>query len=390
MKKANFLFGALIFLLYIPIQQPLEETDDPFLWLEEIEGGKALKWVKEKNKISKNNFAKGQLFEAIFEEILEIRNSDERIADPQIAGNYVYNLWQDDRNKRGLWRKMPLEDYIRNKSDWEIVLDIDSLSESENKQWIFKGAAWLEPENQRCIISLSDGGSDATEKREFDAESKSFVKDGFNIPESINNFSWINKNCIYIGTDFGESSLTQSGRPRILKRWQRGTTLEEATSKDGTKIPYFLLYKKGFEFDGQHPTLLYGYGGFGISKGPEYLDHIGKAWLERGGIYVLAIIRGGGEFGPSWHQAALKEKRQNSFDDFHAVAQDLINKKVTSPKHLGIQGESNGGLLVGVAFTQHPELYNAVVCAVPLLDMKRYNKLLFGGGFDVFPPSMTQ
>ena len=133
--------------------------------------------------------------------------------------------------------------------------------------------------------------------------------------------------------------------------------------------------------DGSNPTLLGGYGGFERSSLPSYSSVIGKFWLERGGVYARANIRGGGEFGPKWHQSALKENRQRCFDDFIAVAEDLIKRKITSPQHLGILGGSNGGLLVGAVFTQRPELFNAVVCEVPLLDMKRYNKLLAGASW---------
>jgi prolyl oligopeptidase len=127
--------------------------------------------------------------------------------------------------------------------------------------------------------------------------------------------------------------------------------------------------------------MLYGYGGFEISMRPRYSGTVGAAWVERGGVYVLANIRGGGEFGPKWHQAAMKEKHQNAFDDFIAVSEDLIERRITTPEHLGIVGGSNGGLLVGACFIQRPELYNAVVCQVPLLDMKRYNKLLAGASW---------
>lgn len=154
-----------------------------------------------------------------------------------------------------------------------------------------------------------------------------------------------------------------------------------AKSKDGTLIPYFVVSPKNMKKNGENPTLLYAYGGFEISSRPFYSSTLGTAWFENGGVFVLANIRGGGEFGPKWHQAGLKEKRQNIYDDFHAVAEDLIEKKITSPKKLGIEGGSNGGLLVGVAFTQRPDLYNAVVCKVPLLDMKRYNKLLAGASW---------
>jgi prolyl oligopeptidase len=155
----------------------------------------------------------------------------------------------------------------------------------------------------------------------------------------------------------------------------------EATSADGTAIPYFVVMPKGFEANGANPTLLTAYGGFEVSRLPRYSGANGTGWLARGGVYVLANIRGGGEFGPKWHQAAIQEKHQTNFDDFIAVAEDLIARKITSPEHLGIMGGSQGGLLVGGAFVQRPELFNAVVCAVPLLDMKRYNKLLAGASW---------
>ena len=155
----------------------------------------------------------------------------------------------------------------------------------------------------------------------------------------------------------------------------------EATSKDGTKIPYFVWTPKGFEADGANPTYIYAYGGFEVSRLPRYSAADGTGWVERGGVYVLANIRGGGEFGPKWHQAAMREKHQNNFDDLIAVAEDLIQRKITSPQHLGILGGSQGGLLVAGSFVQRPELFKAVVSAVPLADMKRYNKLLAGASW---------
>jgi prolyl oligopeptidase len=155
----------------------------------------------------------------------------------------------------------------------------------------------------------------------------------------------------------------------------------EALSKDGTKVPYFIVHSSGMDYNGTNPTFIYAYGGFNSSTRPTYSAVTGIGWLEKGGVYVIANIRGGGEFGPAWHQAALREKRQNAYDDFHAVAEDLIKRKITSPEHIGINGGSNGGLLVGVAFTQRPDLYKAVVVDVPLLDMKRYSKLLAGASW---------
>jgi prolyl oligopeptidase len=169
--------------------------------------------------------------------------------------------------------------------------------------------------------------------------------------------------------------------PDLFKADGLEITQHHAKSKDGTIVPYFQVGRKNLELNGKNPTLLYGYGGFEISMLPSYSAGIGSSWLERGGVYVLANIRGGGEFGPKWHQAALKQNRQRAYDDFIAIAEDLINRKVTSPRHLGVQGGSNGGLLTGVMLTQRPDLFQAVVSQVPLLDMRRFNKLLAGASW---------
>jgi prolyl oligopeptidase len=155
----------------------------------------------------------------------------------------------------------------------------------------------------------------------------------------------------------------------------------EATSPDGTKIPYFVIGRRNMALDGSTPTLLYGYGGFEISLTPSYLAATGLTWLEQGGCYVVANIRGGGEFGPSWHQAALKQNRHKAYEDFAAVAEDLIRSGITRREKLAIRGGSNGGLLVGNLMVRRPDLFAAVICAVPLLDMKRYNKLLAGASW---------
>lgn len=184
-------------------------------------------------------------------------------------------------------------------------------------------------------------------------------------------------------------SLAEIGKqPEQLKAMPaffnaEGKVIEQhfATSKDGTKVPYFLVRPEGLKYDGSTPTLLYGYGGFEISLTPGYSGGVGKGWLEKGGVYAVANIRGGGEYGPRWHQAALKANRHKAYEDFAAVAQDLVARKITSPKHLGIQGGSNGGLLTGNMLTQYPELFGAVVVQVPLLDMKRYSHLLAGASW---------
>jgi prolyl oligopeptidase len=155
----------------------------------------------------------------------------------------------------------------------------------------------------------------------------------------------------------------------------------EAVSKDGTRVPYFQVARRDLALDGKNPTLLYGYGGFEVPLVPDYRGGIGAAWLEKGGVYVVANIRGGGEFGPKWHQAALKENRHKAYEDFVAVGEDLIRRKVTSTPHLGIQGGSNGGLLMGNMLTMRPDLWGAVVVQVPLLDMRRYHTLLAGASW---------
>lgn len=571
------------------------EQADPYLWLEEVEGAKALAWVEQHNQTSLAVLKARPGFDETFEKTLEILNSDQRIAYPSFRGRYLYNFWQDAQNERGLWRRTTLKQYLEGSPQWETLLDIDELSQEESRQWVFKGASGLYPDYQRYLVSLSPGGGDAVVVREFDAQSKQFVENGFYLPEAKSSVSWKDIDTVYVQTDFGEGSLTESGYPRIAKRWKRGTPLSdavtvfegqvedvavscatintperqydvinrattfytshtyvieqgrlvkldipddadlggffknqmlvrlktdwtvgattyrqgaliaidydeylegrreftvivepdarsniasysdtrnlllvnmltnvrselheyrfqngawqkkrvetpqlgslsvvaadersdqfffnyedfltpsslyyvaedqaikkvdslpaffdsngleteqlEAISKDGMRIPYFVVRSKSMKADGSNPTLLYGYGGFEISLRPSYGAVQGAGWLSKGGVYVLANIRGGGEFGPAWHQAALKEHRQRAYDDFIAVAEDLIRRQITSPEHLGIMGGSNGGLLMGVMFTQRPDLFKAVVCAVPLLDMKRYNQLLAGASW---------
>ena len=184
-------------------------------------------------------------------------------------------------------------------------------------------------------------------------------------------------------------SLAEIGKPpQVLKTMPTffdasNQVVEQhfATSKDGTKVPYFIVHRKDMKKDGNTPTLLYGYGGFEISLTPGYSGGIGKGWLEKGGAYVVANIRGGGEYGPRWHRAALKQNRHKAYEDFAAVAQDLIARRITRPQRLGIQGGSNGGLLMGNMLTQYPELFGAIVVQVPLLDMRRYNQLLAGASW---------
>ena len=576
-----------------------DDFEDPYIWLEDVEGEEALNWVEAQNEVSVGYLESLPPFDELYERNLEILNSDERIASPGLRGDHVFNFWRDATNTRGLWRRTTLEEYVAGDPDWEIILDLDALAEAEGEDWVWKGAACLRPDYRVCALYLSRGGADAVVIREFDVEEKSFVEDGFVVSEAKSQLSWIDEDAVYIETDFGEGSLTDSGYPRTARIWRRGepvsdateifagertdvaagvyrswdgdvhydiavrsptfytsmnylvtdagelrhidipedarfrgvfkgqmlvglksdwtvggetypqgsliaadfanflqgdrnfdvlyvptensalpgggvmstrdylilTSLEDvvsrmfrytltdgewareeigteafgsirlvaasdtsnamffsyenflmpdtlyfsadggagteslqslpqffdadgltieqrfATSSDGTSIPYFLVLPAGFEANGNTPTLLYGYGGFEISLTPGYSATVGHGWLARGGAYVIANIRGGGEYGPRWHQAALKENRQVAYDDFIAVAEDLIERGVTSPQHLGIRGGSNGGLLTGVMLTQRPDLWNAVVVRVPLLDMRRYNRLLAGASW---------
>jgi prolyl oligopeptidase len=599
MRSKSVLLPAL--LLAITLAAPLAwagaaaDPADPYLWLEEVEGEKALEWAKARSAEDTAELEKVAEFAPIHARLLEIYNDRSRIPAISFAGDYLYNYWQDAGHVRGIWRRTSLEQYLSGNANWETVLDIDALATADKENWVWKGADFLQPEGRRCLVSLSRGGGDAVVVREFDAVDKKFVEGGFTLPEAKSQLSWKDQDTVWLGTDFGPGSLTDSGYPRLVKLWRRGTpmtaaetvyegkqadvsasgftiiqpegsydvisrtpefyrgqawlrlggrlvkidipddadfggifkeqmfvtlrtdwttggrtypagallvigldaflggsreftelftpgervslagtattrntlllsTLDnvtsrmyrltftdgkwtreeiklpglgsggpgatsekddtffftyndfltpasqyvvrdgqqpklvqtmsayfdatgmkvdqyEATSKDGTKIPYFIIMPKGYTANGANPTLLYGYGGFEVSQRPGYSGTTGEAWVSRGGVYVLANIRGGGEFGPKWHQAAVREKHQNTFDDFIAIAEDLIARKVTSPEHLGIMGGSNGGLLVGATFTQRPELFKAVVCQVPLLDMKRYSHLLAGASW---------
>lgn len=591
----RFVTTVLISAMALVLTPPAMAGDDPFLWLEEVEGAKALEWAAEQSASTTKVLEARPEFEPIRQQTLEILDSSDRIPNVGIRGEYLYNFWQDNEHVRGIWRRTSLEQYRRADPRWETVLDIDALVESEGESWVWKGPTCLGPDYRHCMVALSRGGGDAVVYREFDLISKSFVADGFSLPEAKSDLSWRDADHLWVGTDFGEGSLTDSGYPRVVKLWARGTPLEaavtvfegkstdvsvgaysmhtpegrydivyrtpeyfrgerflrlgdrlvkldlpddvqfqgffkdqlvialrsdwtvggttypqdalmaielnrflrgcrsfdvlfepsakvslagvastrnrllmttldnvrgrlyellptesgwdrkqvalpglgqasfgttsedqdlyfltyqdfltpsslwlvdgdaapeklksmpsffdtegmtvtqyEAESADGTMIPYFLVTPKGFTPNGKNPTLLYGYGGFEISETPFYSAVWGTAWLGRGGAVALANIRGGGEFGPAWHQAALKGNRQKSFDDFIAVAEDLSERKISSPEHLGIMGGSNGGLLVGAVMTQRPELFDAVVCQVPLLDMRRYNKLLAGASW---------
>ncbi|MEO6264438.1 MAG: prolyl oligopeptidase family serine peptidase [Luteimonas sp.] len=570
---------------------------DPYAWLEDVTGDKPLDWVRQHNARTDAELAGTPGFTQLENDIRAILDSDAKIPEVEKIGEHYYNFWKDAQHERGLWRRTTLAEYRKPQPQWETVIDLDALNQGEGENWVWHGADCLKPDYERCLVALSRGGADADVTREFDLTTKQWIKDGFFRPEAKGGLGWIDRDHVYVYTDFGPGSMTSSGYPQIVKQWQRGTPLTAAElvyegkpddlyiaathdttpgferdfvsrtlafyndelylrhadgtlakvdapnsanksvhdqwlmlqlrdpwtvggktyaagallatkldafmagkrefevlfapsdttslenfawtrhhlvlnvldnvrntlsvltpaadgwkgsafvgaptfgtlgvravdadtsdavwltatdyltpntlalaevghepevlktmpaffdaskevieqhfaiSKDATKVPYFLVRPKDIAFDGSAPTLLYGYGGFEVSLTPAYSGTVGKGWLESGGVYAVANIRGGGEYGPRWHQAALKQNRHKAYEDFAAVAQDLVARRITSRQHLGIMGGSNGGLLVGNMLTQYPQLFGAVVVQVPLLDMKRYSHLLAGASW---------
>jgi len=584
---------------------------DDHLALEEVDGAESRAFVAASNEKALAALTGDRRYEPFRQQAEAILTATDRIPGVSFLGEGLGNFWQDAANPKGVWRRTTLNSYRTAQPQWETLLDIDALAKAEGKDWVFKGANCLAPDETRCLINLSDGGKDAVTVREFDLTTKTFVTPenggGFVIPEGKHRISWLDRDTLLIATDFGPGSLTESGYPYIVKSLTRGHPLAhatevyrgqqsdggygvspmvfrdkagaveavlfsrpldtfrseiwalgangkphklnlpervavegvmdgslifspdqawsfdgqgyaagsllalpmgvlgdvrqsiridaksatiftpgprqslqnvsvfedsivaviadnvvgtlkrfapsangwtavdiavpansavslgdsskskgqvfvstqgfltpptlsladvstvaltelksapakfdasthvveqfEATSTDGTKIPYFVTRPKNLAMDGTGPTILFGYGGFQASFPPAYKPEMGKLWLENGGVFVQANIRGGGEFGPGWHQAALRENRQRAFDDFAAVARDLEQRRITSPRYLGIYGRSNGGVLTSVSITQHPELFNAAVIESPLIDMLRYQELPAGASW---------
>ncbi|HGE8373201.1 TPA: S9 family peptidase, partial [Serratia marcescens] len=201
---------------------------DEFLWLEELQGKKALQWVQQENQRTVARFGQGEDFQRIEREVLDILNKDTQIPWVSKRGEYYYNFWQDQANPRGLLRRTTLDEYRKAKPAWETVLDIDALGKAEGKDWVYQGSQPLAPEYRYCLMQLSPDGGDATEIREFDLVAKRFVKDGFNVPVAKSRVSWVDRDTLFIATDFGPGSMTQSGYARIAKRWRRGTPLSAA------------------------------------------------------------------------------------------------------------------------------------------------------------------
>ena len=583
--------------------QAVSEQPDPYVWLEDVHGDKAMSWVKAENERSAQVLQADPRYAEFKAEALKILESPDRLAMPVFRNGTVYNTWQDAAHVRGIVRKTTLADYLTAQPNWQTVIDYDALAKADNERWVQHGLNCLYPGDSVCMAGLSAGGEDADTQREFDLRTGKFVDGGFVLPRGKQRVAWLDKDTLIVAREWGPGTMTTSGYPYVVKLWKRGqpldqateiyrgketdevptggydlrdaqghhatilgrgvsffsseyslltpggvkrigipgksnidalldgqiivtldedwkpegsdktiaqgsvvaldlaaverdsarlrptvifaptaeefeqqvadtrnhlivTTLDhvqgrayvytrnksgawtrkklevpdnltvgvvttneaddkfflsrtgfltpsslelgdaatgevkvvktlppqfdaskyvveqlEATSKDGTKVPYFVVRGKDIRYDGSNPTLLTAYGGFQVSETPRYSGATGKLWLEHGGVYVLANIRGGGEFGPAWHEAGLKTRRQRIYDDFAAVGADLVARKITSPRHLGIQGGSNGGLLMGVEFNQHPEMWNAVVIQVPLLDMLGFEHIAAGASW---------
>ena len=251
---AGLLIGTLALMSTTTALANDGEPDDPYQWLEEVAGEKQLAWVKERNTESTAALTQSESFRALERRLLEILDSDARIPSIEKIGPYYFNFWRDARNPRGLWRRTTLDEYKKAKPDWEVVLDLDALGKEEETNWVWLGAQTLKPDHKRALISLSRGGADASVTREFDMTSKSFVNDGYALPEAKSQISWRDDDSVFVGTDFGPGSLTKSGYPRIVKEWKRGTPLAKATvvfegQPDDMVVAAFRDLTPGFERD---------------------------------------------------------------------------------------------------------------------------------------------
>jgi Serine proteases of the peptidase family S9A len=203
---------------------------DPYLWLEDVESKDALEWVKKHNGQTDAYLEKKSQYDAFYNDSLAVLNAQDRLAYPTRRGTFYYNFWQDDTHVKGIYRRTSAQSYAQKAPEWETVIDIDALAQKEQKDWVLKGVDCYAPDYQRCMVALSLGGADATVKREFDMLDKAFVHDGFTLPEAKSGTTWLDRDNLLVATDFGPDSLTDSGYPRTIKQWQRGTPLSEATT----------------------------------------------------------------------------------------------------------------------------------------------------------------
>ncbi|MGH3621498.1 MAG: S9 family peptidase, partial [Sciscionella sp.] len=206
------------------------EPTDPYLWLEDIAGDEALDWVRARNAESLPTLTDSPRFDQLRAELREVVDADDRIPYVRRRNDYLYNFWRDKAHPRGVWRRTTLEEYRKDQPDWQVLLDVDALAEQEAENWVWNGAQVLRPGYRRCLVELSRGGADASVVREFDLEARVFVEDGFVLAEAKSSVHWIDADRVYVGTDFGQDSLTNSGYPRIVKEWRRGSDLAEAST----------------------------------------------------------------------------------------------------------------------------------------------------------------
>ena len=221
-------FRTLIFLAGLTTVSPLWADNDPYLWLEGVDDEKALDWVRAENAETAKRLKSNPLFEELYTEAKAVLNSASRLPDVHQEGDWLYNFWRDEKNPRGIFRRTSLSQFASDSPEWEVVIDIDALNIKEDKQWVFKGMSCLPKHPEHCMVRLSPGGGDATVSREFNSIDKTFVKNGFFLPLAKGGTSWIDADTVYVSTDFGEGSMTDSGYPRIVKRWKRNTPLAEA------------------------------------------------------------------------------------------------------------------------------------------------------------------
>ena len=241
-------------------------VEDPYLWLEEVEGEEALQWVQSQNNITQARYESSESFDSTYQFLLDEYNSDDRIPYAYIQNGEMYNFWRDESNVRGVWRKTSIESYQTEEIEWENILDIDQLAQKEGKNWVWRGASCLAPDYEKCLVRLSDGGKDAIVIREFDLANKQFISDGFIASESKQYFSWLNEDELLIATNFGPDSMNESGYPRQVKVWNRAQGLEEA------KLIFDGDYEKifSFPFSSIRPDGSY----FGVLEGPTFFTKV--------------------------------------------------------------------------------------------------------------------
>ncbi len=235
-------------------EQKTAAVEDPYLWLEETDSAKAMDWVKARNAEAVSKYANSADFSGMRDQILEVMDSKEKIPYVSKMGSHWYNFWRDKTHSRGVWRRTTLDEYRKDHPKWETVIDLDALATEEKENWVWHGADCLRPDYTHCIIALSRGGADASVQREFNLKTKTWVKDGFNLPEAKSQTAWIDKDRIYVGTDFGAGSMTKSSYPRIAKEWKRGTPLSSAETvyegkDDDLSIQAYRDQTPGFQRD---------------------------------------------------------------------------------------------------------------------------------------------